>query len=79
MAERVKPPRASKHERRKVGVAGSLHHRILELCERLGLVLVAVDPLPNMVGVALLFDDGEHCLTEITIEDSLRPEEWDRR
>lgn len=74
-----KPPRASKHERRKAGVAGSLPHRILVLCEQLGLVLIAVDPLPNNVGVALLFDDGEHCLTEITIEDSLRPEEWEKR
>ena len=75
----MKPPKASKKARASVGVPGSLHQRILELCECLGLVLVSAEDLQGNVGKALLYDDGEHCLTEITIEDSLRPKHWEKR
>lgn len=50
-----------------LGVDGSLHRRILELCEQCGLVLVDVRDIGHPSRMTLVFDDETH-LTEVTIE-----------
>lgn len=61
--------------RSRIGVPGSLHRQILDLCEHLGLVLVDVranaDPLTGHTLVFL----NDRCITEVTIEDKALAEE----
>ncbi len=53
--------------RSMIGVEGSLHRRILDLCVSCGLVLKDVRDLDHMSRMTLVFRD-EGCMTEITIE-----------
>lgn len=52
----------------RIGVGGSLHRRILDLCRSVGLVLVDARHLGHLSKVTLIFRN-EGCLTEVTIED----------
>lgn len=69
----TKKPKKWRGSRERIGVDGSLHRRILALCESLGLVLVDVSDLGHLSRQVLVFDDVTH-MTEITIEDLERPE-----